>query len=68
MADAAADDRAVGLDLHAAAAAVAELAARQVAVDVLGRQLEPRGQAFEHGHEAGAVRLAGCREAKRHET
>ena len=34
--DAAAHDRAVGLDLHPAAAAVAELAAGEVAVDVVG--------------------------------
>ena len=66
MADAAPDDRAVGLDLHPAAAAVAELAPREVAVDVGGLELEPRGQPLEHGHEPGTVRFAGSSEAKRH--
>ena len=53
--DAAPDDRAVGLDLHPAAAAVTELPPREVAIDVLRRELEPRGQALDHGHQTGAV-------------
>ena len=57
---------AVLLDLHAPAAAVAELAPREVAVDVLGAQLEAGRQALENGHEPGPVRLAGCCEAERH--
>jgi hypothetical protein len=44
---------------------VAELAAREVTVDVLAGELEARGQAFEHGHETGAVRLASRRQAQR---
>ena len=43
---------------------MAELAAREVAVDVLRSELETRGQALDHGHEAGAVGLAGGREAQ----
>ena len=49
----------VALDLHAPAAAVAELAARHVAVDRLAVEREARGQPFEHAGEAGAVRLPG---------
>ena len=57
---------AVRLDLHAPPAPVSELPPRQVAIDVLRPQLEPRGQALEHRCEARAVRLTGCREAQRH--
>ena len=64
VADAAPDLRAVGLDLHPPAAAVPELAPREVAVDVVRSELEPGGQPLDHGHEAGAVRLAGRREAQ----
>ena len=39
----------VALDLHAPAATVAELAASEVAVHVLGHELEPRRQALDHG-------------------
>jgi hypothetical protein len=66
VSDAGRDLGAVGLDLHPPAAAVAELASREVAVDVLGPQLEPRGQALEHGGQTRSVRLSGCREAQRH--
>ncbi len=63
MAHAAGDLGAVALDLHAPAAAVAELAARHVRVDVLGREREPRGQALDDARQAGAVGLAGGYEA-----
>src|SRR5205085_6380758 len=58
---------AVGLDLHPAAPAVAELATREVAVDVLGPQLEARGEAFHDRREARAVRLPRRCEAERHD-
>src|SRR3954452_15572048 len=57
---------AVGLDLHAAAAAMAELAPREVAVDVLGPQLETGGEALHDRGQARAVRLPRCCEAERH--
>ena len=66
MAHAAGDLGAVALDLHAPAAAVAELAARHVAVEVLGRQLEARGQPLDDARQAGAVRLAGGYQTERH--
>ena len=66
MADAGGDLGAVGLDLHAPAAAVPELAPREVAVDVLGTQLEAGGQALDDGDEAGTVGLARGYEAQRH--
>ena len=56
----------VALDLHAPSAAVAELAARHVAVEVLGAQLEARGQALDDAGQAGAVRLAGGYQTERH--
>ena len=49
----------VALDLHPPAAAVTELAARQLAVDPLAVELEPRGQPLDDGDEPGPVRLAG---------
>ena len=52
------------LDLHAPAAAVAELAASHVAVDPLAVELEARGQALDDRDEPRAVRFPGCREAK----
>src|SRR5690606_18784827 len=56
----------VALDLHAPPAAVAELAARHVAVEPLAVELEARGQALDDRHEPGPVRLPrGC-EAERH--
>jgi len=50
---------AIGLDLHAAAAAMAELAAGQIAVDIVGGQFDPRRDPFDQGDETGAVRLTG---------
>src|SRR3954470_1164301 len=59
VADPGGDLRAVALDLHAPAAAVAELAARHVAVDRLAIELEAGGQPLDDAGQAGAVRLAG---------
>ncbi len=59
MTDAARDLGRVALDLHAPAAAVAELAARHVGVEILRAQLQARGQALDDAGQAGAVRLAG---------
>ena len=66
VAHAARDLGRVALDLHAPAAAMAELAARHVRVEVLGAQLETRGQALDDAGQAGAVRLAGGYETERH--
>ena len=66
VADAARHLRAIALDLHAPAAAVPELTACHVAVQLLGCQLEARGQALDDAGEAGAVRLAGGCHAERH--
>ena len=66
VADAAADDRAVRLDLHPSPAAVPELPAGEVRVDVGRLELEARGQALEHGHQTGAVRLSGGGEPQPH--
>src|SRR4051794_35920542 len=59
VADAGGDLRAVALDLHPSAAAVAQLAAGHVAVDRLAVELEAGGQALDDAREAGPVRLAG---------
>ena len=56
----------VALDLHAPTAAVAELAARHVVVEILGAQLQARGQALDDAGQAGAVRLAGGDQTERH--
>ena len=64
MADAGADLDRVGLDLHPPAAAVAELAARHVAVERLAVELEPGGHALDDRDQPGAVRLACGREAE----
>ena len=53
------------LDLHAPAAAVAVLAAAQVAGEQLEVDAQPGGQALEHGGEAGAVAFAGGGEESR---
>ena len=66
VADAGRDEGAVGLDLHAAAAAVAELAARHVAVDRLAVELEPGGQALDDAGQARAVGLARGDHPQRH--
>ena len=55
MADAGRDLGGVLLDLHAPAAAVAELAPGHVAVDRLLIELEAGGQALDHAGQAGAV-------------
>ncbi len=49
----------VALDLHPAAAAVAVLAARQVAVDLPGGDAQPGRQPVEDAAHARAVRFAG---------
>ena len=59
MTDAAGDVDAIALDLHPPAAAVAELAAGQVAVERLAVEREPGRQPLDDAGEAGAVRLAG---------
>ena len=66
VADAGGDLRGVLLDLHAAAAAVAELAPRHVRVDRLAVEREPGGQALDDGGQAGPVRLPGGDDAQRH--
>ena len=54
----------VALDLHPAAAAMAELPSRHLAVEPLAIELEARGQALDDRHQPGAVRLARGRVAK----
>ena len=66
VADAGGDLGGVALDLHPPAAAVAELAARHVAVDRLAVELEPGGQALDDRGEAGPVALPGGDDAQRH--
>ena len=66
MANAGRDLGAVLLDLHPAAATVAELPAREVAVDVLGPELEARRQALDDRGETRAVGFTGGYEAERH--
>src|SRR6185295_14385455 len=64
MPDAGEDARLLRLDGHPAAAAVAELAPLQVALDVLGEQRKARGKPVEDSHQGGAVRLASGEEAQ----
>ena len=64
VADAAPDLRAVGLDLHPPAAPVAELAAREVGVDVLRSHLQAGRETLQDGHEAGAMGLPRRRETQ----
>ena len=66
VAHARADLDRVGLDLHPAAAAMAELAAGHVAVERLTVELEARGQALDDRDQPGAVRFACCREVEVH--
>ncbi len=66
VADAPGDLGGVALDLHPPAAAVAELAARHVLVQILRAHLEARGQALDDAGQAGAVRLAGGDQTERH--
>jgi hypothetical protein len=56
----------VALDLHASAAAVSQLAARHVDVDVARRQLEAGRQPLDDAGQAGTMRLAGRYEMERH--
>jgi hypothetical protein len=55
---------AVGLDLHAAAAPVAELPPGEVAVEVLGAELQPGRKALDDRHEPRPVRFPRRGEAK----
>jgi len=64
VADAGADLGAVLLDLHPAAAAVAELAARHVAVERLAVELEARGHALDDRRQSRAMGLTGCHEVE----
>ena len=64
VADAGADLDGVGLDLHPAAAAMAELAAGHVAIEPLAVELETGRHALDDGHQSGAVRFAGGREVE----
>ena len=66
VADAGGDLGAVALDLHPAAAAVAELAPGHVVVDRLAVELEPGRQALDDGGQAGPVALPGGDDAQRH--
>ena len=47
------------LELHAGSAPVAEPAARERVLDVVGRDLDPGGQPLEHPHQGFSVRLSG---------
>ncbi len=58
--------RRVALDLHPPAAAVPELAARHVGVDLLGAHLEAGRQALDDRGQAGPVGLAGGGQAQDH--
>jgi hypothetical protein len=60
------DVGAVLLDFHAPAATVPELTPGQVAVDVVGTQLEAGRQPLDDRREARAVGLARGNEAQRH--
>ena len=59
MADAGEDFGAVAFDLHAAAAAVAALAAAQLRVERVDVELQARGHAVDGDDERLPVRLAG---------
>jgi hypothetical protein len=65
--DAAGDFDAVALDLHPPAAAVAQLAASQVAVQRLAIQLQTGGHALDDAGESGTVRLARCGQRQGHD-
>ena len=64
--DAAGDLGLVALDLHPPAAAVAELAAAEVAVDRLTVELEAGRQTFDDAGQTGAMRLARGRQVQAH--
>src|SRR3954469_17214619 len=57
------DLRAVLLDLHAPATAMAELAPSHVAVQVLGRELESGRKTLDDSRQPRTMRFAGGREA-----
>ena len=67
MAHAADNLRAIGLDLHAPAAAKTLLAAPQFAIDGFQGNRNSAGKPGERGHQAFAVRFAGGFKTK-HET
>ena len=64
VAHAARDGQLVLLELHAGAAAVAELAAREIGADGVEGDGHAGGQTLEHGDEFGAVRLTGGQPTK----
>ena len=64
MAHTGADLDRVGLDLHPAAAPVAELAAGHVAVEALAVELEAGGHALDDRGQAGAVGFTRCDEVE----
>src|SRR5262249_34704512 len=56
----------VALDLHAAAAAVAELATRHVSIERPAVELQPGRHPLDDRDQARSVRFAGCREPQTH--
>ena len=56
----------VALDLHAPAAAVAQLSPGHVLVEIARRDHEPCGQTLDDAGQARAVRLAGGYQTERH--
>ena len=52
------------LDLHAAPAAIALLAPRELGVDVVGEQRQARRHSFQNAHERLPVRFTGGRETE----
>ena len=64
VADAAGDRELVLLELHPRAAAVAELATREIGLDRGARDGDAGGQALHDGDEFGAVRFAGREHAE----
>ena len=67
VANSAGDLRCVALDLHAAAATVAELAPSHVRIEVLRCDLKASRQALDDASQARAMRLAGGCQSKAHE-
>ena len=66
VADAPGDLGGVALDLHAPAPAMAELAARHVAVQILRAHLQTSRQALDDAGQARAVGLTGGYQSQRH--
>jgi hypothetical protein len=56
----------IALDLHSPPAAVAQLAARHIAIERIAIELEPGRQAFDDRDEPGPVRFSGRCEAEAH--